>query len=152
MLDAELMRDILSGVTASSMRVLKIMKLNTPSDYLVWEMSDSDRHASFEAFKRAIVANGLKVSDDRIVYTSCDGMELTFHRHDFRRHRINGKTMDYDDYRYVIRNPWMTWPQNKKYAHIQRGAFSASYDFNPDGDGVFVDRMPEKIVTQSLSP
>jgi hypothetical protein len=30
---------------------------------------------------------------------------------------------------------------------MSRGAFSASCDFDPDDDGLFVDRMPEKIVT-----
>jgi len=46
----------------------------------------------------------------------------------------------------------MEWPQNKKRAHFKRGAFSASYNFDPNGDGVFVDRMPEKTVTNDLSP
>jgi hypothetical protein len=130
----------------------KIVKMTNARDYLVWEMSDSGRHASFEAFKRAVVANDLKVSNDRIIYTSCDGVEIQFHRNEFMLHRINGKAVDYGDYRYVIRNPWTKWPQNKKRARMSRGAFSASYDFDPDDDGLFVDRMPEKIVTQAPAP
>ncbi|MDZ7262059.1 MAG: hypothetical protein ONB05_08140 [candidate division KSB1 bacterium] len=129
----------------------KIIKFDYPCDYLVWEMSDAERHASFEAFKKAMVANELKISDDCIYYTSCEGIQLAFHRQDFQQHRINGKAINYEDYRYVIKNPWMEWPQNKKQARFQRGTWSAYYNFDPDGDGVLVDQMPEKIVRQELS-
>jgi hypothetical protein len=130
----------------------KIIKFDNPCDYLIWEMSDSDRHVSFEDFKKAIVANEFKVTDDYISYSSCDGIQIKFHRHDFKQHRINGNTVNYDDYRYVIKNSWMEWPQNKKRAHFKRGVFSASYNFDPDGEGVFVDRMPEKTVINDLLP
>ena len=127
-----------------------VIKFDDPSDYLVWEISDSSRYASFEAFQKAIVANELKVTPRSITYTSSEGIQLKFHRDedDFTQHSINGKTINYDDYRYVIKNPWMEWPQNKKQAHFERDGFSASYNFDPAGDGVFVDRMPEKTVKQ----
>jgi len=130
----------------------KIIKFDNPSDYIIWEMSDSDQYASFEAFKEAIIANELKVSDNYITYTSCDGIQLKFHRHDFKQHSISGNTINYDDYRYVIKNPWMEWPQNKKRAHFKRGVLSADYDFDPNVEGVFVDRWPEKTVINELSP
>src|SRR5690606_28441218 len=31
----------------------KIVAMENPSDFLIWEMSNSDRHGSFDAFKKA---------------------------------------------------------------------------------------------------
>lgn len=126
----------------------KIIKFEQPADYLVWEMSDSDRYPAFEDFKRAVSANPLTVDEEFVAYTSTTGTQLEFDRYDFLRHRIDGRTIDYDNYRYVIKNPWVEWRQNTKRAKIERGPYSAEYDFDPSGTGVFIDQMPAKTLRQ----
>jgi hypothetical protein len=126
----------------------RIIRFEQASDFLVWEMADSDRFTSFDDFKRSVVAASLSVDAESVSYTSTAGEKLRFDRYDFRRHSVDGRVIDYDEYRYVIHNPWVTWRQGAKRARIERGARAAEYDFNPDDSGIFVDRMPAKTVRQ----
>ncbi len=50
------------------------------------------------------------------------------------------------DYAYVINNPWGQWKQDAKKAHFEGGGYSAQYDFDPNGNGLFVDETPGKVV------
>jgi len=126
----------------------KIVKFENPSDYLVWEMSDASRHATFEDFKRDVSGRPLVVSEEAVTYVATTGARLDFNRYDFLQHRIDGQPIDYNEYRYVIRNPWVEWRQNTRRARIERDPYSAEYDFDPSGTGLFVDRMPAKTVQQ----
>lgn len=124
----------------------KIIKFNNPADYLIWEMSDSEFHSSFETFKKDIADNQIAVSDSCINYTSCKGIQLSFNRSNDKKHMVNGENIQVDNYRHVVKNPWGKWPQNTKQAYFRNGAQSAYYNFDPKGEGIFVDQLPEKII------
>jgi hypothetical protein len=130
----------------------KIIKFDNPADYLIWEVSDEDALPTFEDFKRAIVNNELTVTNSIISYTSCENIRLTFHRQNPRQSSVNSERIDLDHYRYVIKNPWMDWKQNEQKAYFRRGSNSAFYDFDPDGDGIFMDEMPVKTIENSGIP
>lgn len=126
----------------------KIVKLENPSDFLVWEMSDSDQFSTFQSFKDAVASNTLEVQEEFVRYTSTAGTRLEFNRFDPQGHRLNGVPVAVGSFRYVIKNPWAEWQQDQKQARIARGKYRAEYDFDPDHSGIFVDRMPRKLVEQ----
>lgn len=124
----------------------KFMKFNNPADYLIWEMSDSRSHSSFEAFKKNIADNQIAVSDSCINYTSCKGIKLSFNRIDNQKHLVNGRSIHIEDYKYVVKNPWGEWPQDTRRAYFKSGTQSAYYNFNPNGTGEYMDQLPEKRI------
>ncbi len=124
----------------------EFVAMDNPSDYLVWEMGDADQFASFDAFKQAVMSNELIVHKDAITYTSTHNQRLLFHREDHNKHSIDGEQVNFDDYAFVVNNPWGQWRQNTKKAAFKNKDYSAHYDFDPNRNGVFLDEMPKKVV------
>lgn len=124
----------------------KIIKFTIPTDYIIWEMGSPEFHPSFEGFKTKIVKNSIKITDNFIKYISCKGNSLYFDRLSKIKHMVNGRIINLDDYRYVINNPWGTWPHNKKEASFRKDYYSAYYHFNPNGTGIFMDYLPLKRI------
>lgn len=124
----------------------KIIKMDLPYDYLIWEMSDNDQHSSFEDFKKDIVDNKLAFDSNSVAYISCQGEKLTFDRNTNSKHLVNGHIVDENDFRYIIRNPWGIWKQNQKEALFKSKKHSAYYNFDPNGNKLFIDEMPLKEI------
>ncbi|MFW6107396.1 MAG: hypothetical protein ACOC8A_01760 [bacterium] len=124
----------------------EFIAMDNPADFLVWEMSDGDRFASFEEFKQAVMNRKLNVDEKSVTYTSTAGQVLRFNRADRARHQLDGQTIDFADYSHVVNNPWGQWPQDAKKASFRSERHSAHYDFDPKRNGVFADEMPEKVV------
>ncbi|MBU1130278.1 hypothetical protein KKE45_03080, partial [Patescibacteria group bacterium] len=118
---------------------------------LIWEVSDSTRHISFDNFQDDIIDNPLTDSGGIIEYTSGRDITLRFFRNDYNSSQINGQPINWDDYKYVVKNPWISWPWKTQTATMSKDGYTAEYDFDANNDGVFND--PVKTVNNnSLAP
>ncbi|MFP4520649.1 MAG: T9SS type A sorting domain-containing protein [Fibrobacterota bacterium] len=112
----------------------------------IWEVSDSDRHASFSAFKTDVKDNAVSVSGNTYTYTSCLGDVLSITPPEPSEYLVNGSAVNWEDFRNCIGTPWGRWPVDSMYASFSKDGRSAFYDFDPDDDNVFYGEMPVKQI------
>ena len=123
-----------------------VLMVTYNGDPLIWEVSTSDEHPTFEAFKSDVRDNVLSVTENRITYASSAlGTELSYDRLEHTAHEINGVPVDWAEFDHGFQTPWSSNPYGSHQASVDKNGYSVSYDWDPDDDGNF-DEMPSKIV------
>ena len=122
----------------------KIYRTEDPCDYLIWEISNSDEYSSLSMFMEKINCNFFETNKELITYRSLKNETVSFDRIKSSQHKVNGKIIKYDDFRYVVKNPWGEWPQNTKKAIFQNEDHLTYYNFDPCDNGSFYDNLPSK--------
>ena len=123
-----------------------VLTVSSNGDPLIWEVSTSDQHSSFEAFQTDIQDNVLAVTDTSITYASSTlGVELSYDRGGNTAHAVNGVPVDWTEFDHGFHTPWSSNPYGSNQACVAKNGYSVTYDWDPDDDGDF-DEMPTKTV------
>ena len=123
-----------------------VLPVSANGDPLIWEVSTSDQHSSFEAFQVRHPGQRLDGHRQRITYTSSTlGAELSYDRIDHTAHEVNGVPVDWTEFDHGFQTPWSLNPYGSYQACVSKNGYAVTYDWDPDDDGDF-DEMPTKTV------
>ncbi len=140
-----------AAITTANMKG-RVRVINTKEAPLIWEMSTSNEHSSFAAFKADIQDNALTVTSSRVTYTSSkNGVTLSYDRANNQAHQVNGKTVSWSDYDHGFKTPWSSNKYGSHKAEVNKGGYSVQYDWSPTSGGSF-DKMPTKTVKNNAVP
>ena len=125
-----------------------VLTVEHNDDPLIWEVSTSQDHQSFDAFKADVEDNDLTVTDEWVTYeSSALGVEVAFDRVEHTDHEIDGEPVDWNRFDHGFHTPWSSNPYGAFKATLDKGGYEVSYDWDPDGDGtVGMDELPVKVV------
>ena len=115
---------------------------------LIWEVSTSEDHPTFDAFKADVEDNDLTVTDEWVTYeSSALDVEVAFDRVARADHEIDGRRVDWTRFDHGFQTPWSSNLHGSFAATLDKGGYRVSYDWDPDNDGtVGSDEMPVKVV------
>jgi len=127
----------IAGVTGYTGKVRVFSKTNT---FTVWEVSDSDRHTTFSAFKTDVKNNKLTFVNGVVTYVNCAGVEVKYSDRDASRGFVNGKAVVFaNTLDVVFSNPWAEWKMGSRQARFSKNGNTADYNFDPNNDDDFSD-------------
>jgi hypothetical protein len=118
----------------------KVREFSNAKTFTIWEVSDSDRHVSFSAFKTDVKNNTLTFLKGVVTYVNSAGVEVKYSDFDQSRGFVNGTAVVFaDTLDVVFSNPWGQWKMGSRQASFSKNGNTVDYNFDPNNDNNFVD-------------